>query len=78
MAYKIYKLLKDKSRYISLDKLLISVEVVPKSLFILRSTNVKLGRDENENSWSIHFKPELVRFNLITLLVWLHDKEDRI
>ena len=43
------------------------------SSFLLRSTNESFGSDENENSWSVPFKPELVRFNLITLPAWLHE-----
>ena len=32
------------------------------------STNERLRSDKNENSWRVvPFKPELVRFNLITL-----------
>ena len=62
-------LLDDRSRCLSLDRLLISIGTVPKSSFMLKSRNARLGKDENENPWSVPFKVELARFNLITLLL---------
>ena len=71
-------LLDDRSRYLSLDRLLISIGTVPKSSFMLRSINARLGRDENENLWSVHFKVELARFNLITLPAWLQEMPNQL
>ena len=72
------KLLKDRSRYMSLDRQLISIGTVWKSSFMLRSTNERLGSDENENSWRVPFKPEPVRFNLIILPAWLQETPNQL
>ena len=71
-------LLNDWSRSVSLDRLLISIGTIPKSPFILRSRIARLGRDENENPWSVPFKPELVKFNPITLPAWLQEMPNQL
>ena len=45
---------------------------------MLRSTYARLGRDENENSCSVPFKPELDRFNLITPPTWLQEMPNQL
>ena len=62
----------------SLERWLIWIGIVPKNPFMLRSTYARLGRDENGNSWSVPFKAELVRFNLITLPAWLQETPNQL
>ena len=45
---------------------------------MLRSTNERFGSDEKESSWSVPFKPELVKFNLITLPAWLQETPNQL
>ena len=45
---------------------------------MLRSTNERFGSDEKESSWSVPFKPELVKFNLITLPAWLQEMPNQL
>ena len=73
-----YNLLDDRSRRMSLDRLLISTATVPKSSFMLRLRNARFGRDENENPWSVPFKPELARFNLLILPAWLLETPNQL
>ena len=57
----------------SLERWLISRGIVPNSSFMLRSTYARLGRDENGKSWSVPFKLEFVKFNVITLPTWVQE-----
>uniref|UniRef100_A0A2C9WEF4 Uncharacterized protein n=1 Tax=Manihot esculenta TaxID=3983 RepID=A0A2C9WEF4_MANES len=62
----------------SLESLVIPSGMFPESIFVLRSIYARSEKAEKYNSWSVPFKPALVRLSLSTLPLMLQESPTQL